>query len=88
MAATPYDGRERPIPVLDVLYPYAGPCGFCGFGDKRHRLADALVDHVETPEELVRSFDWPDVVGVAAIETLREYAAESRRRRRHRWEIR
>ena len=32
--------------VLDVLYPYAGPCAICGGPDKRHRLADAIVGEV------------------------------------------
>jgi len=82
-----FDGSERPVPVLDALYPYAGPCGFCGFGDKRHRLADALCSP-DSPEALVYAYEWPEVVTVEAITILRAYAEESRRRRRARWEVR
>ena len=87
-----YDGSERPVPVLDVLYPYAGACAFCGFGDKRHRLADVLVDYPADPERVAEEWGWPDdqYAGVTpeAVATLRDYAHKSRRRRRHRWEVR
>lgn len=48
----PHDGVERPIPLLDVLYPYAGTCAFCGFGDKRHRLADSIVENVRAGDSV------------------------------------
>jgi hypothetical protein len=85
--STPYDGQERPVPVFDVLYGYAGPCAFCGFGDKRHRMADALVEAFragDSAEFLADGFD----VKPTAIATLVAYADESKRRRRHRWEVR
>ena len=85
---TRYDGKERPVPILDALYPYAGPCGFCGFGDKRHRLADAVVDYPGEPQAAVDAYDWPGVVTAESVLTLRAYSEQSRRRHRHRWEIR
>jgi hypothetical protein len=86
-----HDGNERPVPILDVLYPYAGPCAFCGFGDKRHRLADSLVEQYRAGDSvdlIVDAFEWPDAVNEKSITTLVAYAEESRRRRRHRWEVR
>lgn len=53
----PHDGVERPIPLLDVLYGYAGTCAFCGFGDKRHRLADAIVENVRAGDSVAMVAD-------------------------------
>jgi hypothetical protein len=30
------------VATWDRLYPHAGPCGVCGWPDKRHRIADAI----------------------------------------------
>ena len=83
-----YDGQERPVPILDVLYPYAGPCAFCGFGDKRHRLADALVGSYQAGDSIdsiIEAYEWPEVVTAEAIETLVAHVEANRRRHKHRW---
>ena len=57
--------------VLDVLYPYAGPCAICGGPDKRHRLADAIVENVragDDPEAVADNYDVP----LATVERLVE----------------
>lgn len=46
-------GWQDPGPsVLDVLYPYAGPCAFCGGSDKRHRMADAITENVRAGDSV------------------------------------
>lgn len=32
--------------AFDALGPHRGPCGLCGDPDRRHRVADAIVDRV------------------------------------------
>ena len=32
---------KKAISQLDKFYPPCGPCAFCGFKDKRHRLWDS-----------------------------------------------
>ena len=57
--------------VLDVLYPYAGPCAICGGPNKRHRLADAIVENVragDDPEAVADNYDVP----LATVERLVE----------------
>src|SRR5882672_3058950 len=34
--------REGYLAALDRLGPFRGPCAFCGSGDARHRVADAI----------------------------------------------
>lgn len=87
-----YDGKDRPVPIFDLLYPGGTACAFCGFGDSRHRLADALVGYPADPEETAAQWGWPDNTygGVTpeTVTTLRDYVEVSRKRRRHRWEVR
>ena len=74
--------------VLDALYPFAGPCGFCGGPDKRHRLADALVEAHRAGDSidlLVHAYDWPDVVTPESVRALADHAERNRKRRRARW---
>ena len=74
----------EPYPVLDVLYPYAGPCLFCGGPDKRHRLADSIVEDLragDTQESVADGYQMP----VEAMAPLLETAERNRRRRRYRW---
>ncbi len=47
MSAASYRDAARKLrEVLDLLGPYAGPCGFCGHPDRRHRQADAVAAEV------------------------------------------
>jgi hypothetical protein len=57
--------------VLDVLYPYAGPCAFCGHYDKRHRMADAIVENVragDSVEMVAEGYDLSEEAVRALIE--------------------
>ena len=55
MSATTYrKAVTRYRETLDLLGPYRGPCGLCGWVDARHRSADALSGAIlagETAEE-------------------------------------
>jgi hypothetical protein len=54
-------------PALDVLGAFVGPCWVCGGPDKRHRLADALVENVragDSVEFVAAGYDVP-------VETVR-----------------
>lgn len=76
--------RTEPYSVLDVLQPFAGECGICGGPDKRHRLADAIVENVaagDSIEHVAEDYDVaPDVV--RALVAIRE---RNRKRRKYRW---
>ena len=70
--------------VLDLLYPFAGPCLVCGGPDKRHRLADAIVHSVrggDSPRLVASVYDVPE----ATVTALVEHADRQRRRRKARW---
>jgi hypothetical protein len=45
-ARTYREAVERYRGVLDLLGPFRGPCGFCGYPDARHRQADAIAAEV------------------------------------------
>jgi hypothetical protein len=71
-------------PTLDVLQPYAGPCGICGGPDQRHRLADSIVENVgggDSPEFVAEVYDVP-LATVLALVATRE---RNRRRHKFRW---
>jgi hypothetical protein len=36
--------RESSWDVVVRAWPFAGPCGFCGCADKRHRVFDTVAD--------------------------------------------
>lgn len=43
-----------------AMYPYAGPCAFCGGPDKRHRMFDAIREAQragDPPEYLADAYD-------------------------------
>lgn len=54
---------SRPLsPLLDELFPFRGPCGFCGLPDARHRLWDTLREQVragDPPLMVADEFDLP-----------------------------
>jgi hypothetical protein len=69
---------------LDVLYPFAGPCWICGGPDKRHRLADAIVDNVrggDSPQLVADAYDVPESTVLSLLET----ADRNRARHKVRW---
>lgn len=78
-------GMDRPgYPILDVLYPYAGECMFCGGSDKRHRLADAIIDNVragDSPRLVANAYD----VTVEAVDQLVAYAGRRSSSKKARW---
>lgn len=75
--------------VLDVLYPFAGPCGICGGPDKRHRLADAIIENVRAGDSpaMVAAIYSDDVlpISVEAVNTLVDHAAKRTRQHKKRW---
>jgi hypothetical protein len=59
--------------IIDVAFPYCGPCAFCGGPDKRHRLFDAMrgayragdsveaiADNYNVPVDAVRAVITPE----------------------------
>lgn len=70
--------------VLDTLYPYAGPCAFCGYSDKRHRLADSIIENVRAGDAVWHVADNYDV-SEQAVTALVEYAAKRTRQHKARW---
>ncbi len=40
--APSFDLTRPPTSLDEAMYPYAGPCWFCGRPDKRHRMFDAI----------------------------------------------
>ena len=32
--------------LMDLVGPPRGPCGLCGASDARHRIADAIAEHI------------------------------------------
>ena len=63
----PASPHPAPLTIDTALYPYAGPCAFCGRPDKRHRLFDAIRENHRAGdgiEFLSEAYDLP----VASIE--------------------
>ena len=75
--------------VLDVLYPFAGPCLICGGRDKRHRLADSMIENVragDSPRQVADAYSGGGVAFTEeAVNQLVAYAAERTRRHKARW---
>lgn len=38
--------------IDEAIYPYAGPCAFCGRPDKRHRLFDGIREAYRAGESI------------------------------------
>jgi hypothetical protein len=72
------------IAVLDVLYPYAGRCAFCGGWDKRHRLADSIIENVRAGDSVRLVASAYDVTE-QAVEALVAYAAKRTAAHKARW---
>lgn len=69
------DGHDSRYAELDEWFPPCGPCMFCGWSDKRHRLWDTFVcrhDAGETVEEIAEDMGQP-LEGVRAVIRLRPY---------------
>ena len=63
------------IAELDRWYPPCGPCAFCGFHDKRHRLWDVWIAEADagiTAEDIADDFDQP-IKYVEAVLRIRPY---------------
>lgn len=80
---------ERGYAVLDALYPFAGPCLICGGRDKRHRLADSMIENVragDAPEQVAAAYSAGGVTFSAdSVNRLVEYAAKRTRQHKARW---
>jgi hypothetical protein len=83
-AARPHKARVRLAlvlaahsdPALDAFFPRAGGCGLCGTPglDQRHRVIDAIAEHLEcgeTPEDVAGEFG----VSAEAAEAVAAWAA-------------
>lgn len=67
-----------------MLYPFAGPCALCGGSDKRHRLADSIIENVRAGDSVrlvANAYD----VSQEAVTALVAYAAEQTRKHKARW---
>lgn len=54
---------------VDEFMPYRGPCGLCGGPDARHRIIDAICEHLRLSEpisDIADEFDQCDVF-IAAL---------------------
>lgn len=75
--------------LLDLLYPYAGPCAFCGYKDKRHRLADSLIENVrggDSPSLVARLYSGGSLeISTETVEKLVAYANKRKQQRKARW---
>lgn len=61
--------KPQPISELDRWFPHGGPCAFCGFHDRRHRLWDAIMargDRGESPSELSEDYG----IAIEAIDAV------------------
>jgi hypothetical protein len=63
------------LTVADLAkwFPECGPCAFCGFHDKRHRLWDAILDDDTTTDEWC-AWNWDvPVDAIRAVRIVRPY---------------
>lgn len=63
------------VTELDRWFKPCGPCAFCGFNDKRHRLWDAIMERHEWGDsvaDLAEDFDYP-VDAIEAVLRIRPY---------------
>jgi hypothetical protein len=56
---------DHTLAVREGLWPYRGPCAFCGSPDSRHRLFDTLRAAPEADTEVAREYRVP--VGLVRI---------------------
>lgn len=64
---------------LDKWYPPCGPCAFCGFHDKRHRLWDmwcGMNKAGDTVESIAKNYEQP-VEYVQAVIDIQPYQGGS-----------
>lgn len=70
------------LPELDKHYPPCGPCAFCGFHDKRHRLWDMILNNYffghMAPSEIAKEYEIT-VGHVIAVITEKPYRDELKR---------
>lgn len=75
--------------ILDLLYPYAGPCLICGGPDKRHRLADSIIENVRAGDSerfVADAYSTRDFkITERTVAALVYYAFEQSRRKKARW---
>ena len=64
---------KKALSQLDKWIAPAGPCAFCGFRDKRHRLFDAILDLNESDKATEVLYDWLPLEAIKAIRTIRPY---------------
>ena len=67
----------------EAIYPYAGPCAFCGFRDKRHRLWDAVRENYRAGDSAESIADDYDL----SVEAVRWIVAQRRFPRQRRGDI-
>lgn len=65
--------------LIDHAMPFAGPCGFCGDDDRRHRILDAIAERLraedgDSAEETAADFG----LSVEVVEAIGEHWNESR----------
>ena len=58
--------------MIDEEIPFHGECGFCGHGDARHRIFDAIIDIPEDINVIAHDYDLPENV-IERIRKLRPY---------------
>ena len=77
------------VQILDLLYPYAGECAFCGHPDKRHRLADSMIENVragDPPSVVARAYSGGGIdFTEETVNALVEYAAKRTAQHKARW---
>jgi uncharacterized protein (DUF433 family) len=65
--------------AFERAHPFAGPCAFCGFRDRRHRVADAWAGMHragDSIESLARSYDVPESAVRGGLAFAEEWAGE------------
>jgi len=67
----------------EALHPYAGPCAFCGFRDKRHRLWDSVRENYRAGDSVADIAENYDL----SIEGVRWIVAQRRFPRQRRQDI-
>ncbi len=63
--------------IIDSHIPFTGQCGFCGYHDSRHRIFDAIIDRLETSENLADDYELPIEI-IKKIRELRPYRYKRR----------
>lgn len=64
----------------EAIYPYAGPCAFCGRPDKRHRMFDAIRENHRAGDdiEMLADLYGLSVEAVAWIVAQRRFSGRRR----------